>query len=243
MRKAIVFLLSAGFMLASVLSASAATLQVAPVLVEVPAPGAASTIILRNLDNDVINAQVRIFKWTQVNGKDELVPTRDVVASPPFARLQPNGNHTVRIVRVSGAPIAREESYRLIIDQIPSAKRKQGATINLVMRYSIPVFFGARRGNLPRLSWGVEQRGKKVFVTATNTGNRRVRIAGLKVLSPSGKTVSFGDGLVGYVLGGSQVRWSARGQLRSVRRGSEVKITANGDIGPIKARAMVQAVK
>ncbi len=227
-------------MLVSALSAGAATLQVAPVLVEVPKPGAASRIALRNLGNERLDVQVRIFKWTQGNGKDKLMPTRDVVASPPFARLRPTSNSTIRIVRVSKAPLAREENYRLIIDQLPTRKRKSGVSVNLLMRYSVPVFFGVSRGAVPRLSWRVEQRGEQVFVTARNSGDRRVRVAGLKVKPTTGAPVLFSDGLVGYILGGSKVRWGIRGQLR---KGSQVKIEANGDIGPIRASARVQAVR
>jgi len=68
----------------------AASLQVAPVSVEVPAPGAAATLKLRNEGNRPLDAQIRIFQWTQVDGVDTLTPTNDVAASPPLASLRAN---------------------------------------------------------------------------------------------------------------------------------------------------------
>ena len=98
----------------------AASLQVAPVLVDVPAPGATSSLKLHNEGTKPLDAQVRIFKWTQVDGADSLTPTDDVAASPPLASLRPNTDYTVRIVRTSKEPVAKEESYRLLVDELPS---------------------------------------------------------------------------------------------------------------------------
>src|SRR5215472_2555055 len=81
-------LAAAGLATLSPLASSwAASLQVAPVLVEVAAPGAASTLKLRNEGSAPINVQIRVFRWSQTNGEEKLEPTGDVVASPPLAKL------------------------------------------------------------------------------------------------------------------------------------------------------------
>jgi len=53
-------------------TALATELQVSPTGIDVAAPGAASKISITNLGKDVINAQVRIFKWVQVDGENQL---------------------------------------------------------------------------------------------------------------------------------------------------------------------------
>src|SRR5215217_7487592 len=68
-------------------SADAASLQVTPLLVEVAAPGATSTLTLRNQGTQPVNGQIRVFRWTQANGQDVLEPMDAVVASPPMASL------------------------------------------------------------------------------------------------------------------------------------------------------------
>ena len=104
--------------------AAAGSLQVEPVLVDITAPGAASTVTLRNEGTTPIDAQIRVYKWSVVNGKEELKPTDDVVASPPSVTLTPKGQYVARIVRVSKQPVVGEESYRLMVDQLPDLRMR-----------------------------------------------------------------------------------------------------------------------
>ncbi|MGH6853951.1 MAG: fimbrial biogenesis chaperone, partial [Aestuariivirga sp.] len=69
--------------------AIASSLQVTPVRIQVELPAAASTITVSNPGDTPLSAQLRVFKWTRVNGEDTLAPTKDVVASPPLAKLAP----------------------------------------------------------------------------------------------------------------------------------------------------------
>ncbi len=70
---------------------AASSLQISPVNIEVPAPGAVSRITLNNMGDETLNARIRIYKWVQINGKDKLAATRDVVASPPALKLERAG--------------------------------------------------------------------------------------------------------------------------------------------------------
>lgn len=229
--------LSLSLMLGFAAPLHATSLQVAPVLVDVPAPGAASKLTLKNSGSEQIRAQIRIFKWVQRNGKDELIPTRDVVASPPLAKISPNGSNIVRIVRVSKKPVKGEEAYRLIVDQLPSRTKKSGIAVKLQMRYSIPVFFGASSGNEPKLAWTVKGNGSNL--TVKNTGGRHVRVSELVMKSNGGARIGAKNGLVGYVLSNSVANFKI-GLVKKARKGSKVLITANGQHGQILVKSKVQ---
>src|SRR3954471_12794319 len=41
-----------------------------------------------------------VFRWSQVDSKEKLEPTEEVVASPPAVTLAANGSYVARIVRV-----------------------------------------------------------------------------------------------------------------------------------------------
>ena len=122
------------------MTSQAGSLEVAPVLIDVQAPAAATKLILRNVGATTLNAQVRVYRWTQVDGTDRLTETRDVVASPPLAQIPANGQQLVRIVRVAKQPPEGEESYRLLVDEISQVTRHTGVGVNFSLRYSIPVF-------------------------------------------------------------------------------------------------------
>ena len=77
-------------------SLRAASLEVSPISLTIPAPGAATTIHLRNVGDSPLNAQIRVFRWIQVNGEDKLEPTEDVIASPPATRLSGRSDQIVR---------------------------------------------------------------------------------------------------------------------------------------------------
>ncbi len=218
--------------------ALASSLQISPVNIEVPAPGAASKVTITNSGDESVNAQVRLFKWVQKNGKDELVETRDVIASPPAIKMGAGKKSVIRVVRVSKTPATTEESYRLIVDEVPKPPKPGQAGVGFAIRYSIPVFF-SKPGEDTDLNWKASVSNGKIVVTAANTGGRRVRLANLKVVGGSGKDVSFGSGLSGYVLGQSSRMWIAKS--KSIKPGSSIKIVAQSDNGSIEATAQVQA--
>ena len=215
--------------------AGAGSLHVEPVLVDITAPGAASTVTLRNEGTTPIDAQIRVFKWSIVNGKEELRPTDDVVASPPSVTLTPKGQYVARIVRVSKQPVIGEESYRLMVDQLPDLAQQKNGAVNLMVRYSIPVFFGAANKKNPTVAWSVAAKGDKVTLTVHNSGERRLRISALSLRDGSGKHISFGSGLAGYALGQSAMSWTVPG--RGFSTSGAISVTAQSDGGPIQAVA------
>ncbi|WP_459694369.1 fimbrial biogenesis chaperone, partial [Achromobacter xylosoxidans] len=79
----------------------------------------ATGILLRNPGATPIYGQVRVYAWDQAQGDDVLAPTQEIQASPPIIQVPPNGEQLVRLVRVSKELAPMEQSYRLVIDEIP----------------------------------------------------------------------------------------------------------------------------
>lgn len=223
-------------LVAAPFSSFAATLQVSPISIEVVAPGATTTVTLGNVGEGVINAQVRVFKWTQENGQEKLTPTTDVVASPPALHIKQGENGTVRIVRLSKATITGEETYRLLVDEIPPPPKTGTEAVAFAVRHNIPVFFQAA-GLSSKLAWKATTANGALQLSATNSGLRHVRLAQLTV-SSNGVSTSFNNGLAGYVLGGGANAWVFK--TKAIKAGATLKITALGNDGPVEATAQVQ---
>jgi fimbrial chaperone protein len=238
MRSMLVKTAAAAVLLAAAFSpAQAGSLQVEPVTLDVTAPGAASTITLHNSSSTPIHAQIRVFRWSLVNGEEKLEPTNDVVASPPSVTLAPNAKNLARVVRVAKAPVVGEESYRLLVDQLPDLSQQKNGAVNLMVRYSLPVFFGAANKKSPTLAWSVAVKGDKVTLAAHNTGDRRLRISALTVKDGSGRSISLGTGLAGYALGQSTKSWIIPG--RGFAASGSASISAQSDGGPVQAVASI----
>jgi fimbrial chaperone protein len=220
----------------------AASLRVAPTTLTLIAPDSAATLTLSNEDMRPINVQIRIFRWSQTNGVEHLEPTTDVVVSPPSTALGPRSLYVVRVVRVTRTPVAGEESYRVVVDELPDRSRRMRGTVTFVLRYAIPVFFASRDAGPPQVAWTVQPSNRAVVLTARNTGGRRLRVADLK-LSDAGRIIAVRDGLLGYVLAGATMRWSLPRAGSEQTSGHSVTVAAQGEAQAIHATATVHSAR
>lgn len=223
----------------SAASSNATSLRVSPVLIDLNAPTAASSLQIWNDAKRPINVQVRIFRWSQKNGVDNYSPATDVAVSPPISQLKPGGENMIRVVRTSKRPVKAEESYRVIVDELPTAAQKKSGTVNLVVRHSIPVFFSPQESKGADVVWNVSKKSGGYQVTVNNKGDKRMRIADLSLQSKGGAAVAQHPGLVGYVLGKSSVSWFIPGARNNLSGGS-LTISAQSEAGPIHAKANVR---
>ena len=205
-------------------AAQASSLSVSPIRLDVPAPSSSASVTLRNEAALPVNIQIRIFKWMLKNGEDFYEESDDVVATPPVATIPPGGSALVRIVRTGGAPVVGEESYRLIVDEIPDANRVRNIGVNVALRYAIPVFFLNAESSQAKVAWSIRTVSGKRMLVATNTGDKSSRVAKLRL----DKTVLY-DGLAGYVLGHSTRMWPLPAKASGAR------VLADTDSGPIDA--------
>jgi fimbrial chaperone protein len=215
-------------------AAHSGSLQVAPVTIEVVAPTVATVVQLRNDGATAVTAQLRVFRWSQVDGVERLEPATDVVVSPPVAQLPSRSEYTVRLIRSGHARPAGEESFRLIVDELPAPGSARSGSVAIVVRHSLPVFFRPPQLAAAELTWELEQSGGRRVLKVHNAGQRRVRLAALSLRDGAGMTSSLGNGLAGYVLANSTMRFPLPASSRSLGKGP-LRVTAQGDLGPIDA--------
>lgn len=211
-------------------AAHASTLRVSPVGLDLPPGQNAATLNLFNDDSALLNVQVRVFRWSQRDGKDVLEPATGVVVSPPIAKLAPGAARTVRVVRLDAKLPERQEAYRLIVDELPPPLGEGGRSITLLMRHSIPLFFAAS-GERAKVEWRLIQSEGGPALLASNTGGRHLRIANLRIRDAAGGVLAERKGLVGYALPGSKMTWPTG----AFQAAPGLRLTADTDAGPIDA--------
>lgn len=186
---------------------AASVFRVAPVTVEVFGDGKASVMTVSNQDQRPITVQIRLFRWTQDGGEEHVVPTDRVVASPPVLQIAPGASRIVRVVRVEPAPAVAEEAYRILLDEVPDPRNARGGDVMLLLRQSVPVFFGASLRARADVRFALAGKRDAIALAATNAGPRRVRLSGMTVRDATGKVLLKRDGLYGYVLARTGMRW------------------------------------
>ena len=101
-------------------SAKAATLEIAPVVVDLPPGRPAAVLTITNTGTAPSRLQLRAFVWEQENGRDELRPTDALITSPPQFVLGPREAQVARVA-LRHAPAGRAESaFRLLLDELPA---------------------------------------------------------------------------------------------------------------------------
>lgn len=225
-------LLAATMALAPASLVQAEGLRVSPVVLEVSAPGATTSLTLRNEGRDTITVQARSFRWMQKDGQESLQRTGDVVVSPPAVRLPPGATQTIRVVRTSKAPVHGEEAYRIVINEVPDQARRRSGAVAFATELRIPVFFVGHGARTPEVAWSLRNSGNATFLVAQNRGDTRLRLSDLKLSGASGASASH-RGLVGYVLGGATMQWPV---APAGRLGGGAQLKAQTDRGALDAR-------
>lgn len=208
--------------------AIAASLSISPVILDLPIGQKAAAITLTNNATAPVSLQIRVYKWSQADGRDVLTPTRDVLASPPAATVPGGAAYTIRILRQAATPTA--ESYRLMIDELPKPIDPNAPSrgVAMLLRTSLPIFF-TPEGAAARVRWKLWSDADGLHLEGRNEGQRYIRLANLAVETAQGR-VSFGTGLAGYILPGATRRFNAKPGAAApppqLAPGSEATVTA-----------------
>lgn len=209
-------------------TAGATSLQVAPTSLQLEARQRAGELWLTNSGTSPVKLQVRVFRWVQQGGKEQLLPTDELMASPPMQELAAGQQQLVRVMRPTREPPSAQQYYRLIVDEVPDlAARVEG--MQFVLRYSIPVFVQPASGKLaPQLQARlVTLDDGRNGVEVANSGNSYAQIADLALGSVKRPRIVH-PGLLGYVLPGQVMRWPIE-RMAIDRDNDQITAKLNGE--------------
>ncbi|EIL93822.1 fimbrial biogenesis chaperone [Rhodanobacter spathiphylli] len=213
---------------------AATGLQVAPISLQLQARQNADGLWLSNTGASVLNAQVRVYHWTQEDGEERLVPSRNLLASPPMLAIGPADRQLVRVIRIGPPPMgaaATEDAYRVIIDELPvTASGKQG--VQFVLRYSVPVFIEpeGKSRTAPHLNWSLQREGDRAVLNVSNAGNGHAQLSQITFVDRHGKKTDVNAGLLGYVLPGAHKRWTLKTPAAVFAAGGTLNAKVNDEV-------------
>jgi len=225
------------------LPAAAANLQISPVSIQFRAGQGAAGINLQNYGDTPLYGQVRVYAWDQRDGQDVLTPATDVVASPPVMEIAARSTQVIRLVRRSNNQPATEQTYRILIDEIPRNDAAAGATgVAIRLQYSVPVFaMPVDDKAAPRLLWTVLRKDGNWILRVRNDGSLHAQIGATTLKGAGGKDHELSKGLLGYVLPGKVREWrlpvDAKAELGAP--GTELAIRASVNAQPLDASGTV----
>ncbi|SAL42151.1 exported fimbriae-related chaperone [Caballeronia peredens] len=207
--------LGAALPLAMAAHVQAGSLQVSPIRVDLSAEQPAAVMKLHNRGTEPITAQVRVFGWSQTLDEDRLDDAQGIVASPPIISIPAGGDQTVRILRTNREAPKGEETYRLLVDEIPETQTAHTTGVRMQLRYSVPVFAGAPDGSrLPKVAFTLEHAGQpgdakatRLVLRASNADSAHAQLCQVRIEWPDGRTTEVAPGLLGYTLAHATRQW------------------------------------
>ena len=211
-------------------------LQVTPVVLDMQPGQTNATLLLANNAPEAATVQLRPFQWVQTATGDELRPTNLLGVSPPITQIAAGQTQVFRILLRRPAAIV-EGSYRLMIDQLPSASSNPG-NIRLLLRFSIPLFSSASTETKPDIGWRIERDAQGASLVATNRGRVHVHLLDPLRMTVGPATVDVDQLQNPYILPGTERTWHIRDATR-LRAGGVAQLKVGSNAGPIEAQVDV----
>jgi fimbrial chaperone protein len=210
--------------------AAASGLQVSPVTLTLQPAQNADGLWLSNTGDNVVHAQVRVYRWTQENGVEKLTPSRGLLVSPPMVQLAMSDRQLIRVIRADAPPGAVEDAYRVVIDELPvEVQEKKG--LQLVLRYSVPIFVAATgaQSAAPQLKWSLRREGDQAVLEIANSGGMHAQLADVNFVDTAGRRTQLHAGLMGYILPGARMRWPLKSSAAAFALGGILETMINGN--------------
>ncbi len=190
--------------------AYAASLQVFPVNINFSPGENVKAIYVNNTGTDPISAQVRVYKWSQVNDNDMLTETQTLVVSPPMTAIPAGKQQLLRVIMPAVQADNREQSYKLVVDELPGTADKNGKhAVRFLLRYTLPVFINTPKNalNMDDFVFHLNTHSSPARLWIENHGSQHLKLSDV-VLSDGKHQTVISRGLLGYVLANSTRSWA-----------------------------------
>jgi fimbrial chaperone protein len=219
-------------------AAGAQNLSVLPVNVFLQPGQRTATLSVTNSGIKPTSIQVRAYDWSQKDDQDQLTASNVVVVSPPLVTIAPAGTQVVRLI-LRQPPEGSEATYRIVLDQIPGPG--EPGVVQMVLRFSIPVFVMPATKAAPQVQLHLEREGEKLFLVGVNTGQSHESLRDIVVTASDGRKLNAVPRVSPYLLAGVTRRWEIDAQGYTPQPGESLKLTAHGVAGAIDEQVGVTA--
>jgi fimbrial chaperone protein len=215
--------------------ASASTFNISPIRAELSGSHRTEALTITNADDSPVVVQIRVVSWSQKSGSEELVDTRELLATPPVLQIAPMGQQIIRVALRREPDPAQELTYRVILEEVPQAAPKDFVGLRVALHLSIPVFVAPAHGKAsPEVAWDSRWLPNgQLELAATNNGSGHLQITDFEARFP-GSLMPLRGVTSKYVLPGSRMSWTLTPPADATRSGA-IPIRGHSDQGDFSA--------
>jgi fimbrial chaperone protein len=207
----------------------AGSIAVSPVRLDLSARQPVTVVNVRNDGAEPSVVQLDIVSWAQNATEDVYGATSELLATPPIFTVPVGGSQVVRVGLRRGPDSQRELTYRLFLQEIPSAAAADFNGMRMALRIGVPVFVAPNVKPKQELRWrAVMATGGGIKVSLANSGTEHVKIADLQLAMIDGGHASQVQRVSTYVLPGQSREWLVKMDGPLVA-GSMIRLKAHTD--------------
>ena len=229
-------------LLAAATPAAASTFNIAPIRANLSGGHHTEVLTLANVEDEPVVVQVRVVRWSQEKGEEQLDETRDLLATPPVLQIGPKSEQIVRVALRQQPDAARELSYRIVFQEVPQTAATQFMGLRVALRLSVPVFIAPSAGKpVADVAWDARWLPDgKLEVSATNRGAAHLQVTDFDLqLADAGSKVR---GITAkYVLPGSRMSWVLTPPTDATHQGP-IRIHGRSDQGEFSADVAINSL-
>jgi fimbrial chaperone protein len=211
--------------------ASASTFNISPIRAELSPGHRTEALTLVNAEDTPVVVQVRVVRWSQKDGTEELEDTRELLVTPPVLQIPANGQQIVRVALRREPESAQELTYRVIFEEVPQAAPASFTGLRVALHLSIPIFVAPAHGKASAdVAWGSRWLPNgQVELAATNNGSGHLQVTDFEARFP-GSLMPLRGVASKYVLAGSRMVWTLTPPADAKRQGV-IPIRGHSDQG------------
>ncbi len=163
----------------------AGSFAVSPTRIELSDARSRTVVQVDNPTSDPITIQLRPMVWSQSEGKDQLRPTREILATPQIITIKPGGSQLVRIGAMRKSDPQVELTYRLLLEEIPPPAPADFKGLQVILKVSLPIFLKPVIASKEKLDATLAAgESEQLSLSLSNTGNATAYLRDLS-LHPS----------------------------------------------------------
>ena len=213
-------------------AASAGSFEVSPVRITLSPEIPVSAITVTNNSTEPTVVQLETLNWSQQGEQDVYSPTSDIIATPPIFTLPVGGYQVVRVGLLRAPDAQRELTYRLYLQEAPSAPKPGFTGMNMVIRQGVPVFVTPTIKPPDAVAWKIYRSSDgRLELSLTNNGNAHLQVTTFTVADVTGKELGK-QTLAGYILPG-QSRNVVVKDIPAPVVGAKLRVLAHTDSGDL----------
>lgn len=188
------------------LTTKAGSFAVDPVRIELSASVPTTVIHVKNTGTAPVTVQLSPMAWSQPKGKDQLLPTRELLATPQIFNLKPGATQLVRVGALRKPDPGIELAYRLLLEEIPSPPPPDFKGLQVALNISMPVFLQPQASATPSIRARlIETPDQGLRLRLSNVGTKADRLHDISLHYadlPAQSVISYSSGI--YVLPGQE---------------------------------------